>query len=111
MEHGIESSIRFDILVGEGHEDVVLSAGPVGHVFVLIVKFVVTGLGAPDQLGKRVVLKVDKEVCYGVDYLKLDNCHIFTFSLLSNGGYCSPSSYIISNWMFIRAIGANLKAI
>lgn len=35
----------------------VLSAGPKGHVFFLIVKPVIAGLGASDQLSKRVVLE------------------------------------------------------
>ena len=34
----------------------VFSAGTRGHVPVLIIKLVVAGLRAPDQLGKRVVL-------------------------------------------------------
>lgn len=40
----------------------VLSAGPRGHVFLLIVELVVAGLGASDQLSKRIVLK-DKVLC------------------------------------------------
>ena len=35
----------------------VFSAGPRGHVFLLIVELVVAGLGASDQLSERVVLR------------------------------------------------------
>lgn len=45
-----------DLLVREGDEDVILSAGARGHVLLLIVKLVVAGLRASDQLGERVVL-------------------------------------------------------
>lgn len=44
LEHFTDSSIRFDSLVREGNEDVFLSAGPRGHVFLLIVKLVVAAL-------------------------------------------------------------------
>ena len=39
----------------------VLSAGSRGHVFVLIVELVVAGLGASDELRKRVVLEDRKQ--------------------------------------------------
>lgn len=55
-----ESGIWFYILVREGNQDVVFSAGSSGHVFSFIVKFVVAGLGASDQLGQRVVLWEDR---------------------------------------------------
>ena len=45
-----------DVLVGEWHQDVVLSAFTRDWVVLCIVKLVVAGLGAPDQLAKRVVL-------------------------------------------------------
>lgn len=38
----------------------VLSAGPKSHVFFLIVKPVIAGLGASDQLRKRIVLKRER---------------------------------------------------
>ena len=43
-EHFIESSAGLDILMREGNEDVFLSAGASGHVFLLVVKLVVAGL-------------------------------------------------------------------
>ena len=42
--------------MGERHQDVVLNAFTSDWVVLCIVKLVVAGLGAPDQLGKRVVL-------------------------------------------------------
>lgn len=47
---------RFFLLVGEGDEDVFVSAGARCHVLLLIVKLVVAALRASDQLGERVVL-------------------------------------------------------
>lgn len=46
----------------EGHQDVSFSAGTKGHVLVVIIKLVLAGLGAPDQLSKRVVLQVDNQL-------------------------------------------------
>lgn len=45
------------LLVREGQEDMLFCAGSTGHVLLLVVKFVVTGLSAADQFGQRVVLK------------------------------------------------------
>jgi len=42
--------------VGEGQEDVFLCAFSTGHVLLLVVKLVVTGLSAADHLGQGVVL-------------------------------------------------------
>lgn len=46
----------FYTLVRERHQDVVLSAGTRDHVLLVIVKLVIAGLGASDQLSKRIVL-------------------------------------------------------
>lgn len=48
---------RFDLLVREGNEDVVLGAGTRGHVLFFVVKLVVAGLGASDHLSQGVVLR------------------------------------------------------
>lgn len=55
--------------MGQGQEDVFLCAGSTGHVFLLVVKPVVTALSAPDQLGQAVFLtgkksKNQKNQCF-----------------------------------------------
>lgn len=49
-----------NLLVGEGQEDVLLCAHSTGHVLPLVVKFVVAGLGAANQLGQAFVLTVNR---------------------------------------------------
>lgn len=48
----------FDLLVGERYDEVFFSAGTRGHVFFLIIKFVVTCLGTSDQLSQWIVLQI-----------------------------------------------------
>lgn len=48
-------------LVRERHKHVVFSAGSRGHMFLCIIKLVVAGLTAPDELSKWVVLCDQKD--------------------------------------------------